>query len=262
MAILLAVDHWRAYLQQAKFIIKTDQKSLTHLDDQRLTTPWQHKALTKLTGLSFKLVYKQGKENIAVDALSRISHADIHGLVAISVCEPTWLEELQTLYQQDPRSTQPLQEFAVHSPSGHFTLQDGIIYYKSKIWVGTVSSIQNKILQALHSSPVGGHSGIEATYSRIKKLFAWPHLKQSVKDFVSQCSICQQAKAERVAYPGFLAPLPIPAGAWQTVSLDFIEGLPRSATYNCILVVIDKISKYAHFVLLSHPFTSFQIALV
>jgi hypothetical protein len=70
MAILLAVDHWRAYLQQAKFIIKTDQKSLTHLDDQRLTTPWQHKALTKLTGLSFKLVYKQGKENIAVDALS------------------------------------------------------------------------------------------------------------------------------------------------------------------------------------------------
>jgi hypothetical protein len=64
-----------------------------------------------------------------------------------------------------------------------------------------------------------------------------------------------------VAYPGLLAPLPIPAGALQTVSLDFIEGLPRSASYNCILVVVDKFSKYAHFVPLSHPFTAFQIAL-
>lgn len=48
MAILLAVDHWRPYLLQSQFTIKTDQRSLVHLDDQRLHTPWQHKALTKL----------------------------------------------------------------------------------------------------------------------------------------------------------------------------------------------------------------------
>jgi hypothetical protein len=109
---------------------------------------------------------------------------------------------------------------------------------------------------------VGGHSGIEATYNRVKILFAWPHMKQTVHHFVSQCSVCQQAKSERVPYHGLLATLPIPTGAWQTVSLDFIEGLPKSGHFNCILVVVDKFSKYAHFIPLSHPFTAFQVALV
>jgi hypothetical protein len=94
----------------------------------------------------------------------------------------------------------------------------------------------------------------------VKQLFASFKLKQSVKDYVAQCSICQQAKTEKVAYPGLLAPLPILENAWHTVTLDFIEGLPKSAGYNCILVVVDKFSKYAHFVALSHPFTTFQVA--
>lgn len=40
LAIILSVEHWRPYLQQAEFVIRTDQRSLVHLDDQRLTTPW------------------------------------------------------------------------------------------------------------------------------------------------------------------------------------------------------------------------------
>jgi hypothetical protein len=93
----------------------------------------------------------------------------------------------------------------------------------------------------------------------VKQLFAWFKLKQSVKDYVAQCSICQQAKIEKVAYPGLLASLSIPKNAWHTITLDFIEGLPKSAGYNCIMVVVDKFSKYAHFVALSHPFTAFQV---
>jgi hypothetical protein len=51
LAILLAVEQWRSYLQMGEFVIRTDHKSLTHLDDQRLHTDWQQKALTKLMGL-------------------------------------------------------------------------------------------------------------------------------------------------------------------------------------------------------------------
>lgn len=74
------------------------------------------------------------------------------------------------------------------------------------------------------------------------------------------CSVCKQAKVEHVKYPGLLQPLPVPEHAWQIISMDFIEGLPRSASYNSIMVVVDKFSKYAHFVLLAHPFTTFQVA--
>jgi len=54
--------------------------------------------------------------------------------------------------------------------------------------------------------------------------------------------------------------LAVPDQAWQVVTIDFIEGLPNSSSYNCILVVVDKFSKYAHFIKLAHPFTALKIA--
>lgn len=88
LAIIMAVDHWRHYLQTSPFVILTDQKSLTHLEDQRLSTPWQHKALTKLMGLSYKILYKKGTKNRVVDALSRVLPFDTYELSAISMVKP------------------------------------------------------------------------------------------------------------------------------------------------------------------------------
>lgn len=107
---------------------------------------------------------------------------------------------------------------------------------------------------------MGGHSGIHATYHRVKSLFAWPKLKQTVTTFVQQCQVCQQAKVEHVKLSGLVNPLVVPDQAWSTVSLDFIEGLPKSGRYDVILVVIDKFSKYGHFLPLSHPYTAIQVA--
>jgi hypothetical protein len=103
-------------------------------------------------------------------------------------------------------SSKLLQELSINPTSGQYTLSQGIIYYKSRVWLGNAIEIQQQVLFALHASAVGGHLGYEATYHRVKKLFAWPQLKQAVKDYVAQCTTCQQAKTERVAYPGLLAP--------------------------------------------------------
>lgn len=257
LAILMAVEHWYHYLQTSSFVILTDQKSLTNLDDQRLSTPWQHKALTKLMGLNYKILYKKGADNKVADALSRILPSTSYDLSAVSVIRPLWLQEIQSSYQHDPQSAKLLAELSIVSSQGFYTIQDGLIKVKNRIWVGAATQIQQKILTSLHSSAIGGHSGYEVTYKRVKHLFAWPHLKQSVQAFVAQCQVCQQAKSDRVAYPGLLAPLPIPDGAWQTITMDFIEGLPKSSGSNCILVVVDKFSKYAHFIPLAHPFTTF-----
>jgi hypothetical protein len=77
----------------------------------------------------------------------------------------------------------------------------------------------------------------------VKKLFHWKGLKHDVEDFVKQCSVCQHSKHEHTAPAGLLQPLPIPAGAWQDISLDFIEGLPLSNNANVILVVVHQIQQ-------------------
>ncbi|KAK1669332.1 hypothetical protein QYE76_057491 [Lolium multiflorum] len=74
LVLLMAIERWRPYLQRGEFIIKTDHHSLSYLDDQTLQSPLQRKAIARLMGLQFKIVYRQGAENKAADALSRIGH--------------------------------------------------------------------------------------------------------------------------------------------------------------------------------------------
>lgn len=259
LAILLAVDKWRAYLQHAPFTIVTDHRSLIHLADQKLTSEMQQKAFVKLMGLQYKLVYRKGKDNTAADALSR--HPVENELFAISLCRPRWLETIVEGYIVDDQAKTLLQELSIHSPNPRgYSLHQGLIRYKDRIWLGNNVDAHKAILLSLHDSGVGGHSGFLATYHRIKSLFAWPKMKQDIRRYVQQYTVCQQAKSEHVKLPGLLDPLPIPTEAWSIISLDFVEGLPKSGSFDCILVVIDKFSKYGHFIPLSHPYTALTIA--
>jgi hypothetical protein len=139
-------------------------------------------------------------------------------------------------------------------------LDNGLINYKHHVWIGDNSALRTKLIAALHSSHIGGHSGINATYYKLKRLFHWKGLKQDVEAFVKQCTVCQQAKHELHHPADLLQPLPIPAGAWQDISLDFIAGLPNSGGSNVILVVVDTFTKLAHLIPLKHPFTAGKVA--
>ena len=107
---------------------------------------------------------------------------------------------------------------------------------------------------------MGGHSGSTATYQRVRKHFDWRGLKRDVDEFVQQCAVCQQAKHEHVKPAGLLAPLPIPSTSWEDLTMDFVEGLPCSEGYDTIMVVVDRFTKFAHFVPLRHPFNAKQVA--
>jgi hypothetical protein len=74
LVVLMTVDKWRSYLSRHPFVIRTDHKSLCHLQDQSLSTKLQRKVMVKLAGLQFTLQYKRGPENKVVDALSRVGY--------------------------------------------------------------------------------------------------------------------------------------------------------------------------------------------
>jgi hypothetical protein len=261
LALIMAVERWRPYLQRAEFLIKTDHQSLCYLDDQTLQSPLQRKAMSRLMGLQFKILYRKGAENLAADALSRVSH--IMAIQVQSEVKPAWLQEVLNSYVTDNEAQRKLAQLALASPDEQgYALIEGIIRHHGRIWVGANSALRTKLITAFHTSAIGGHSGADATYQRIKRLFAWTGLKAQVIDFVKQCDTCQHAKHSNTHPTGLLQPLPIPSGPWRDITMDFIEGLPLSDGFNTILVVVDRYTKFAHFIPLKHPYTAPSVARV
>jgi hypothetical protein len=128
-----------------------------------------------------------------------------------------------------------------------FELKEGLVRFRGRFWIGNDMETQLQLVKYLHNSAVGGHSRFHATYHRVKRLFAWTCMKQLVQKVLRECATCQQAKTERCPPAGLLQPLDVPGQPREVITLNFIEGLPRSANYDTIFVLVDKFSKYKHF---------------
>lgn len=83
---------------------------------------------------------------------------------------------------------------------------------------------------------------------------------KTIMKFVAECHICQQNHYETIHPPGLLQPNTIPENAWSYISMDFIDGLPSFNGKTVILVVVDPLTEYGHFVPLSHPYTAGGVA--
>jgi hypothetical protein len=146
--------------------------------------------MTKLMGLQFKIIYKQGKDNLVADALLRVAH--LMALHAVSVVQPQWVQEVLNSYATDTHAQQLLTQLAISSLDDKgYSLEQGLIRYKNRLWIGANTALQTKLIPACHSSPIGGHLGVKATYQRLKSLFSWKGMKGDVDSFVKQCAICQ-----------------------------------------------------------------------
>lgn len=259
MAILEALKKWKHYFAGSSLIIRTDQESLKYIHEQKLTQGIQHKLLVKLLGYNYTIEYKKGRENKAADALSRVRQ--FVGSLTASSAVPLWITEVVKSYSLDTKYRDIIAELALDAQAHpQYTYKHGILRYKNKIVIGNNTSLRQDLIQTFHKSELGGHSGERATYQRIHLLFHWSGLQQDVIAFVKACPVCQINKSEHTPYPGLLQPLPIPDFAWCHISMDFVEGLPVSENKNLILVVVDRFTKYAHFLSMKHPITVQSVA--
>jgi hypothetical protein len=189
LALMMAMDTWCQYVQHQEFIIKTYHQSLAFLTDQHLHSDTQKKAMAKLMGLKFKIVYTKGKENLAADALSRVGHLRL--IQGTSEVQLVWIQEVLNSYTTDPKAQLLLTQLALQSPNAEgYSLHQGLIRFNDSIWIGQNFALQTKLTAAFHASVIGGHSGTQATYHKLKNLFRWTGMKQDVGNFVRQCEIC------------------------------------------------------------------------
>uniref|UniRef100_A0A2N9HQL5 Reverse transcriptase n=1 Tax=Fagus sylvatica TaxID=28930 RepID=A0A2N9HQL5_FAGSY len=147
----------------------------------------------------------------------------LHGeLSAVSCPQHSWLEELHKEARTHPELMKLKHAIQQSSTTvSRYKEKDGLLWLQGRLVLPATSQYKEYVIREFHDTPIGGHSGSLRTYKR---------------------------------------PLPIPEQVWEDISMDFIEGLPNSNGCIVILVVVDRLSKYGHFLALKHPYTAKTVA--
>lgn len=261
LAIMHALRTWRHYLLGTRTRVVTDHLSLKYLQTQPTLSRRQARWLETLQEFDLEITYQAGSTNVVADALSRRPDLQINAVSTI-----TLKDELRTKiiegYQKDPTFreiyeslTQPEHSAPTHLKSTihKYQVVQGLLYLvhqdQQRLCLPDHTTLRLEMLREHHDTRITGHFGFEKTYDTMHRQFYWPNMARTIRDYIHSCDVCQRTKSDHRAPAGLLQPLPIPTQRWEQVSMDFITCLPRTkAGHDAILVVVDRLSKMAHFV--------------
>ncbi|GJP55503.1 hypothetical protein CLOM_g14454 [Closterium sp. NIES-68] len=131
----------------------------------------------------------------------------------------------------------------------------------SSIWVLGYNLLRTPLIQESHDNPTSGHFGVDKPMKTLQRNYYWPNMADVVRKYVSSCTACHIMKSshQRAARP--LQPLDPPKRPWQHVTMEYVTGLPAGPSGNdAILVVVDRLTKMAHFIACQQKIAAEQTA--
>jgi hypothetical protein len=138
---------------------------------------------------------------------------------------------------------------------------ESVLWYKGMICVPNVKELKVKILREAHESSYYIHLGGNKMYHDLKATYWWCGMKRDVAEYVALCDTCQRVKAEHQRPARLLQPLQVPAWKWKEIAMDFIVELPRTHLgYDSIWVIVDRLTKVAHFIPIKTTYSGLQLA--
>ena len=138
---------------------------------------------------------------------------------------------------------------------------DAFYWKGSRVAVPNSGNLRKEIFHAFHAPVMAGHFGTAKTGHSMTQHYWWNNMTIDIRDWVKECDLCQQNKATQKKPQGLLRPMPIPAEAWDSVGVDFVVSLPKTPRHkDSIMVVIDRLTKMAHFIPTRMDATALEVA--
>jgi transposase InsO family protein len=135
-----------------------------------------------------------------------------------------------------------------------YTIDDKLLHYRTdetEPWRLCLpdTEFRKTVIHENHDLPIAGHPGFVQTYSKIARSYYWPGMHKDIRKHTKECDACQRTKASTQPPIGELQPMPIPHRPWQSIGMDFLMPVPESKNgHNAILVIVDRLTKMAHFI--------------
>ncbi|SPC63566.1 related to transposon-encoded proteins with TYA, reverse transcriptase, integrase domains in various combinations [Ustilago sp. UG-2017b] len=288
-AIVAAFKHWRQYLEGAKFPVQvlTDHRSLEYFTTTKQLNRRQARWSELLPDFDFVIQYRPGAQAGLPDTLTRRSdmrpmdkgpslmqehnpnnfqallkpHQLRLAATGILTVKSDITDKIRDALSSDSWTSALLEQAHLGSPPLGFAINSmNLLTYWDSVCVPDVDNLRLLIVQDRHNSPSVGHPGRRKTLSLVRRSFFWPGVSKFVHTFVDSCETCRRIKAVRHKPYGHLKSLPVPPHPWSSISMDLIEQLPPSSDFTAILVVVDRLTKMATFVLTTNTLDAPELA--
>ena len=117
-------------------------------------------------------------------------------------------------------------------------------------------TLRQQIIKMYHDLLSAGHPGWWKTYELVSRNYWWPGITTFVNKYITVCDMCQRMKNCPQQPFGPLVPNKVPNRSWKIISTDLIIQLPESNGYNTVCVIVDRLTKRAHFIPINNRFSS------
>ena len=284
LSVVHALKIWRHYLLGNLVHIYTDHKSLKYLFTQQDLNMRQRRWLELVKDYELEIHYHPGKANVVADALSRkehCNHLSVRPLSSMWCCDgsepslrvvphgtltnialiPTIKEEIIAAQKDNVGIAHIRRKIQLGKAKCFHEDSDGVIWFKNRLVVPKNLELRKKIMDEAHCSRYSIHPGSNKMYQDLRRNFWWTRMKREIAKYVGECDTCRRVKADHLRPAGLLQPLSVPGWKWEDISMDFIVGLPRTASkYDSIWVIVDRLTKSAHFIPVSTRYSTKRYA--
>jgi hypothetical protein len=282
--VVHALKTWRHYLMGKRCEIFTDHKSLKYIFTQKELNMRQRRWLELIKDYDLSLQYHPGKANVVADALSRKSYVNClstevlpedlckglndlssevvpEGHVASLIVQPTLMDKIKETQKGDEDIEKIKENLKEDKAKGFSEDEQGSVWFGKRICIANDPELRKLIFQEAHETPYSIHPGNTKMYMDLKERFWWNNMKRDIAEYIAKCDVCSRVKAEHQKPAGLLQPLKIPDWKWDQIGMDFITGLPRTKSgYDSIWVIVDRLTKVAHFIPVKTTYTSAKLA--